>query len=162
MVYPTNAFDSRLRGDQVPLGSSPTKSHKKKKDIELVAHFRTSLQHDQHQGLGLRCVRCYARRLGNSRRSAHAKAQAALEPGLRQTSHAIVWPLRPPFLSFSLPPSLLEVINITVENRKASNQSAELNQCLPDLYFAICRFSGGVHFEQPHAQSLFLFPIVLV
>ena len=37
MVYPTNAFDSRLRGDQVPLGSSPTKSHKKK-DIELVAH----------------------------------------------------------------------------------------------------------------------------
>ena len=38
MVYPTNAFDSRLRGDQVPLASSPTKSQKKKKDIELVAH----------------------------------------------------------------------------------------------------------------------------
>ena len=40
MVYPANAFDSRLRGDQVPLGStsSPTKSQKKKKDIELVAH----------------------------------------------------------------------------------------------------------------------------
>ena len=51
-------------------------------------------------------MRCYARRLGDSRRNAHAKAQAALEPGLRQTSHAIVWPLRPPFLSFSLPPSL--------------------------------------------------------
>ena len=30
MVYPANAFDSRLRGDQVPLGSSPTKSQKKK------------------------------------------------------------------------------------------------------------------------------------
>ena len=29
VVYPANAFDSRLRGDQVPLGSSPTKSQKK-------------------------------------------------------------------------------------------------------------------------------------
>ena len=103
LVYPTNAFDSRLRGDQVPLGSSPTKSQKKKKD-RTCRSLRTSLQlhHDQHQDL--RCVRCYARRLGDSRRNAHAKAQAALEPGLRQTSHAIVWPLRPPFLSFSLPP----------------------------------------------------------
>ena len=109
MVYPTNAFDSRLQGDQVPLGSSPTKSQKKKKKkrYRTCCSLRTSLQlqlhHDQHQGL--RCVRCYARRLGDSRRNAHAKAQAALEPGLRQTSHAIVWPLRPPFLSFSLPPS---------------------------------------------------------
>ena len=56
--------------------------------------------------LGQRCVRCYARRLGAivSGRNAHAKAQAALGPGLRQTSHAIMRPLRPPFLSFSLPP----------------------------------------------------------
>ena len=29
VVYPANAFDSRLRGDQVPLGSSPTKSQKR-------------------------------------------------------------------------------------------------------------------------------------
>ena len=28
MVYPANAFDSGLRGDQVPLGSSPTKSQR--------------------------------------------------------------------------------------------------------------------------------------
>ena len=28
VVYPANTFDSRLRGDQVPLGSSPTKSQK--------------------------------------------------------------------------------------------------------------------------------------
>ena len=80
---------------------------KKKKRYRTCCSLRTSLQlqlhHDQHQGL--RCVRCYARRLGDSRRNAHAKAQAALEPGLRQTSHAIVWPLRPPFLSFSLPPT---------------------------------------------------------
>ena len=56
---------------------------------------------------GLRCVRCYARRLGASRRNAHAEAQAALGPGPRQTSHAIVRPLRPPFLSFHNPlPSL--------------------------------------------------------
>ena len=86
-------------------------NHKKKKKKRYTCRtccsLRTSLQlqlhHDQHQGL--RCVRCYARRLGDSRRNAHAKAQAALEPGLRQTSHAIVWPLRPPFLSFSLPPN---------------------------------------------------------
>ena len=50
---------------------------------------------------GARCVRCYARRFGANRRNAHAKAQAALGPGLRQTSHAIVRPLRPTFLSFS-------------------------------------------------------------
>ena len=81
-------------------------NHKKKrKRYRTCCSLRTSLQlhHDQHQRL--RCGRCYARRLGDSRRSAHAKAQAALEPGLRQTSHAIVWPLRPPFLSFSLPPN---------------------------------------------------------
>ena len=62
-----------------------------------------------HHDQGLRCVRCYARRLGaivsGRNAHAHAKAQAALGPGLRQTSHAIVRPLRPPFLSFSLPPS---------------------------------------------------------
>ena len=29
MVCPANAFDSRLRGDKVPLRSSPTKSQKK-------------------------------------------------------------------------------------------------------------------------------------
>ena len=31
VVYPANALDSRLRGDQVPFGSSPTKSQKKMK-----------------------------------------------------------------------------------------------------------------------------------
>ena len=44
----------------------------------------------------------------------HAKVQAALEPGLRQTSHAIVWPLRPPFLSFSLPPTLAHLQRFVV------------------------------------------------
>ena len=29
MVYPANAFDSRLRCDSVPLGSSPTKSQRR-------------------------------------------------------------------------------------------------------------------------------------
>ena len=37
---------------------------------------------DHHPDQSLRCVRCYARRLGASRRNAHAKAQAALGPGL--------------------------------------------------------------------------------
>ena len=41
MVYPANAFDSRLRGDQVPLGSSPTKSQKRL--FELAARNRLSL-----------------------------------------------------------------------------------------------------------------------
>ena len=38
VVYPTaaNAFDSRLQGDQVPFGSSPTKSQKKKKKSTAV------------------------------------------------------------------------------------------------------------------------------
>ena len=36
VVYPANAFDSRLRGDKAPLGSSPTKSQKKKKTIEFA------------------------------------------------------------------------------------------------------------------------------
>ena len=82
---------------------------KKEKDIELVAHSELLCNfimiNIKVDVFACRCVRCYARRLGDSRRNAHAKAQAALEPGLRQTSHAIVWPLRPPFLSFSLPPS---------------------------------------------------------
>ena len=30
LVYPANAFDSRLRGDYLPLGSGPTKSQKKR------------------------------------------------------------------------------------------------------------------------------------
>ena len=60
---------------------------------------------DHHHDQGLRSVRCYGCRLGASRRNAHAKAEAALGPGLRQTSHAIVRPLCSPFLSFSLPPS---------------------------------------------------------
>ena len=55
-------------------------------------------------------VRCYARRLGASGCNAHAEAQAALGPGLRRTSHAIVQPLRPPFLSFSLPPRPCRVL----------------------------------------------------
>ena len=29
VVYPANVFDSRLRGDKVPLGSNSTKSQKK-------------------------------------------------------------------------------------------------------------------------------------
>ena len=84
MVYPTNAFDSRLRGDQVPLGSSPTESQKKKKKIEVVAHselLSLQLHHDQHQDL--RCVRCYARRLGDSRRNAHANFESSSCPRAR-------------------------------------------------------------------------------
>ena len=47
---------------------------------------------------------------------------------------------------------------------KSTNQSTsgERNERLPDLCFSICRFSQVVFFPraQPHAQSLFLFPIV--
>ena len=35
MVYPANAFDYRLRGDSVPLGSSPTKSQKEHLTMEV-------------------------------------------------------------------------------------------------------------------------------
>ena len=143
MVYPTNAFDSRLQGDQVPLGSSPTKSQKKKKKrYRTCCSLRTSLQlqlhHDQHQGL--RCVRCYARRLGDSRRNAHAKAQAALEPGLRQTSHAIVWPLRPPFLSFSLPPRQTQKVAADADARTAieCEMSVLAIDCSPNQYYTNC------------------------
>ena len=37
VVYPANAFDSRLRGDWVPLGSSPTKSLKSAFRISVIA-----------------------------------------------------------------------------------------------------------------------------
>ena len=45
---------------------------------------------------------------------------------------------------------------------KSTNQFGERNERLPDLCFSICRFSQVVfiHRSQPHAQSLFLFPIV--
>ena len=39
VVYPANAFDSRLRGDWVPLGSSPTKSQKKKEHCGPQSHL---------------------------------------------------------------------------------------------------------------------------
>ena len=48
-------------------------------------------------------------------------------------------------------------------DRKAQIRvSAKLNERLPDLCFAFCRFSQVrvYHPEPPHAQSLFLFPIV--
>ena len=41
VVYPANAFDSRLRGDKVPPGSSPTKI--KKILLGLAARKRLSL-----------------------------------------------------------------------------------------------------------------------
>ena len=66
-------------------------------------------------------VRCYARRLGASGCNAHAKAQAALGPGLRRTSHAIVQPLRPPFLSFSLPPRQAEPQEILCNAMRVSD-----------------------------------------
>ena len=45
---------------------------------------------------------------------------------------------------------------------RKSTESAKLNKRLPDLCFAICRFSQVkvYHPEPPHAQPLFLFPIV--
>ena len=45
---------------------------------------------------------------------------------------------------------------------KSRNQFGERNKRLPDLCFSICRFSQVVFIPQaqPHAQSLFLFPIV--
>ena len=47
-------------------------------------------------------------------------------------------------------------------DRKAQNQFGKRNERLPDLCFSICRFSQVVFIPQaqPHAQSLFLFPIV--
>ena len=52
-------------------------------------------------------------------------------------------------------------INTTCKS-KSTNQSGERNERLPDLCFSICRFSQVVFIPQaqPHAQSLFLFPIV--
>ena len=45
---------------------------------------------------------------------------------------------------------------------KSTNQFGERNVRLPDLCFSICRISQVVFIPQaqPHAQSLFLFPIV--
>ena len=45
---------------------------------------------------------------------------------------------------------------------ESTNQFGEWNERLPDLCFSICRFSQVVFIPQaqPHAQSLFLFPIV--
>ena len=45
---------------------------------------------------------------------------------------------------------------------KSTNQSGDRNEHLPDLCFSIYRFSQVVSIPraQPHAQSLFLFPIV--
>ena len=55
-------------------------------------------------------------------------------------------------------------INTTWEicRSKSTNQFSERNERLPDLCFSICRFSQVVFIPQaqPHAQSLFLFPIV--
>ena len=53
-------------------------------------------------------------------------------------------------------------INTTWENLRSTNQSGERNERLPDLCFSICRFSQVVFIPraQPHAQPLFLFPIV--
>ena len=50
--------------------------------------------------------------------------------------------------------------------RKSADRKAQIsperNEHLPDLCFSICRFSQVVFIPraQPHAQSLFLFPIV--
>ena len=50
--------------------------------------------------------------------------------------------------------------------RKSADRKAQIrperNERLPDLCFSICRFSQVVFIPQaqPHAQSLFLFPIV--
>ena len=55
-------------------------------------------------------------------------------------------------------------INTTWEicRSKSTNQFGERNERLPDLCFSICRFSQVVFIPQaqPHAQSLFRFPIV--
>ena len=51
--------------------------------------------------------------------------------------------------------------NLQIEKHK-SVRYGEQNERLPDLCFSICRFSQVVFIPraQPHAQSLFLFPIV--
>ena len=43
MVYPANALDSRLRGDWVPLGSSPIKSQKSIFGLATRNHLSLSL-----------------------------------------------------------------------------------------------------------------------
>ena len=73
-------------------------------------------------------VHCYARRLGASGCNAHAKAQAALGPGLRRTSHAIVQPLRPPFLSFSLPPRATQT-ETSLLKQHAAGERVGLLEC---------------------------------
>ena len=47
VVFPANAFDSRLRGDWVPLGSNPTKSQNKKTE-EILVRSRLRLVHVTH------------------------------------------------------------------------------------------------------------------
>ena len=66
-------------------------------------------------------VRCYARRLGASRCNAHVKAQAALGPGLRRTSHAIASPLSFFFFVFHFP---LDGYSATGRRRYTSGWSA--------------------------------------
>ena len=53
-------------------------------------------------------------------------------------------------------------INTTWEICRSKSTNQERNERLPDLCFSICRFSQVVFIPQaqPHAQSLFLFPIV--
>ena len=46
-VYPANAFDSRLRGDWVPLGSNPTQSQKR-----LFLFFDTPDLHNRRKVQG--------------------------------------------------------------------------------------------------------------
>ena len=46
LVYPANAFDSRLRGDYLPLGSSPTKSQKK--DVCVYKRLRKEFSGWRH------------------------------------------------------------------------------------------------------------------
>ena len=55
----------------------------------------------------------------------------------------------------------IKLIPKTIGNRKR-DQFGERNERLPHLCFSICRFSQVVFIPQaqPHAQSLFLFPIV--
>ena len=56
----------------------------------------------------------------------------------------------------------IKLIPKTICRSQSTNQSGEQNERLPDLCFSICRFSRVVFIPraQPHAQSLFLFPIV--
>ena len=134
------------------------------------------------EGRWVHTFRCQKRcALRNSSLSSFCFCQMAWQ-GIEAPKQTIEFPAAPSFFSSK---KWIKLIPKTIGNRKrdcawgcargidttweklqieSTNQSGERNEPLPDLCFSICRFSEVVFIlrAQPHAQSLFLFPIVFV